>query len=248
MNASYTLCVWLTPTTTDSFGWVMDRKEQSCFGSRNFSEKTRPERNEDPFVVLSPGITIRICLFILGLNPFTYSPALRCYTFQWCSLGAVYTLFTLTWLSTLIVTSFIGLLSLLSASSHHTTGVSDLQIMGVAIVFGCLFNAWLNVLTTLLRARQYCNLYNGWLELISSTGLHPHKGIKLASHIYAAFLLVFVTSVLAMGVAGPPDLLLAIVDLLTKVLLLIDTDQLAQDNTVTAKVCTSVLGGHQQWA
>ncbi|MPC42391.1 hypothetical protein E2C01_036012 [Portunus trituberculatus] len=207
-----------------------------CFGSRKGSGKTRRESNEDPFVVLSPGITIRICLFILGLNPFTYSPASRCYTFQWCSLGAVYTLFTLAWLSALIVTSFIGLLSLLSNSSHHTSGVSDLQIMGVAIVFGCLFNAWLNVLTILLRARQYCDLYNGWLDLISFTGLDPHKGIKLASHIYAAFLLVFVIIVLAMGVAGPPDLLLAIVDLLTKVLFLIDTDRLAQDDTATAKL------------
>lgn len=228
----------------ESSDWVMSRERESYIRSSFFVREARGRKNDrHPLnipVVLVPGIAIRFSLFILGLNPYTYCSALKCYTFRWWSLGAVYTVFTLAWLTGLIVTSFIGLANLLFASTHQNAKVSDLQVMGVVIVFGCLFNAWLNVLTTLSRAHRYCELYNGWLELASSTSLRPHKGIRVASHIYAVFLLVFVICVLAMGVAGPPDLLLAIVDLLTKVLFLVDEDWLAQGDSTGVKVCMCI--------
>ena len=222
---------------------MMYKKGEAVPRSSNFIGETKGQKIKPPFV-LEAGIAIRISLFILGLHPYTYCPIFKSYTFRWRSFGAIYTLFTLAWLTGLIVTSFIGLAKLFSASNYHNAQVTDLQVMGVTIVFGCLFNAWLNVLATLSRARQYCDLYNGWLELTVSTSVRPHKGIRVASHVYAVLLMIFVISVLAMGLAGPPDLLIAIVDLLTKVLLLTDEDWTSQDDTTGVKVSASVLKSH----
>ncbi|XP_045618629.1 uncharacterized protein [Procambarus clarkii] len=195
-------------------------------------------------VLHGPLLLIRVTLRGLGMVPYRYSCASRRYELRWRSWRGAHTLAVLVWLSGLVVSTCVGLATVfLQAQPVRATasGSHEVQLMGMAIIVGCLLNAWVEVLNLVMLGQPLCAFLNQWQQLAARTTLDPTRGLRLASCVYAIFLYAFVVAVLVVAVLGPPAMLMDIVDLLAQVLFLVDPRWLAQD-TLPVQVVRVVVG------
>lgn len=104
-----------------------------------------------------------------------------------------------------------------------------MQLLAVLIIVGCLFNAWVNVFARLVFWRPFCDFFNRWMEIASTTDLNPFKCIDIILFVYIASLIAFLGSVAAISMSTSSDLFLGAVDLLARVLLLANEKLLNED-------------------
>lgn len=164
---------------------------------------------------------------IFGMHPCTYNPSTQHYFVQWCSPPVMHTVLNLVWFSLLLITSCVGMGRLFLYPQFVKDSESDeMQLLGVLIIVGCLFNAWVNVLSRLILWRPFCDFFNKWRDLASSTDLNPFRHVGLILSVYIAFLICFLGVVGAVCMLGSSHLFLATVDLLARVLLLVTEEWL----------------------
>lgn len=164
---------------------------------------------------------------IFGMHPCTYNPSTQHYFVRWCSPPVMHTVLNLVWFSLLLITSSVGMGRLFLYPQFVKDSESDeMQLLGVLIIVGCLFNAWVNVLSRLILWRPFCDFFNKWRDLASSTDLNPFRHVGLILSVYIAFLICFLGVVGAVCMLGSSHLFLATVDLLARVLLLVTEEWL----------------------
>lgn len=171
------------------------------------------------------------CTFrLFGMHPCTFDRTTHQYTMRWCSPSAWYSLVLLAWLSLLLVTSLVGMVRLF-LNFPKGSGTDEMQLLAVLIIVGCLLNAWVNVLCRLLQWRSFCDFINRWMHIASTTDLHPFRRSDIMLFVYVASLIVFLGSVAGMSMSTSSSLFLGAVDLLARVLLLMEDK--APDNWKT---------------
>lgn len=159
---------------------------------------------------------------VFGMHPCTYDPSTQHYSVRWCSTPVIHTILNLVWFSLLLITSCFGMARLFSYPDFlKDSGSDEMQLLGVLIIVGCLLNAWVNVLSRLILWRPFCDFFNKWRDLASTTDLNPYRHVGIILSVYIAFLICFLGVIGTVVMLGSSSLFLATVDLLARVLLMV---------------------------
>lgn len=176
----------------------------------------------------------------VGVLPYRYCESRGKYEMAWKSVPCAHTLLTGVYMTALMLTAATGIIRKIIADDFFGGGpeardVQGIKLMGIILVGGNLFNAWLQVFFVLYVSPRYCRLLNSWNALAAASALEPTAGVRAAVYKLVGFLAVFWLVVFLMTVVGEPKIVSHVLDGVAETLLLVPPSWLARA-APTAKV------------
>lgn len=207
-------------------------------------------------------------LQLLGSMPYSFDKARGEYRLSWKSFSGLHMLATSTWLTLLFAITTYGLFARFlylpgAKSSPHVVAVNanvnnsppvnvdvdeqstyQTKLMGVVIIYGCLFNAWVEVLNGVRMGRRTCRLVNTWLTWVATTGTEATAGLRHFSVGVPIFVYSFLGALFFIVIFCSPRMVVQTGEALAQVMFLLPehrghpTSLAAVVGTLTAAVST----------
>lgn len=157
---------------------------------------------------------------VLSLVPYRYNRKKDQYQFSWCSMAVCRTIFTAFYVTVIVATSVIGLVTLVTRGEKSATGGDEnptvVSLAGVILVMQCLVNAWVQLLCILRTVRRQCQLMNSWYYTAGNSALDITKGMKFVIIRQLSFLVIFWSVSLSLTLLGYPEMMMDILDVLAQ--------------------------------
>lgn len=168
-------------------------------------------------VLQSPLLILRRALRVLGVVPYTYDDVAKEYQLSWRRIPGLLTLLTALYMTILFVTAAVGIVRMFFfraevQSSPHDDADFGTKAMGAVVLFGCLVNAWAELLNAVYAGRRLVRLLNSWNVLVAQTGLDPTEGLRTPARVQVGFLFFFSLAMIVMTATGKPAVVTHVID------------------------------------
>ncbi|XP_071535837.1 uncharacterized protein [Panulirus ornatus] len=107
------------------------------------------------------------------------------------------------------------------------------QLMGGVIIFGCLFNAWVEVLNGIRMGRRTCRLINTWLSWVATTGTEVTAGLRHFSVGVPIFVYSFLGALFFIVIFSSPRMVVQTGEALAQVMFLLPEQWLRPPSLAT---------------
>lgn len=168
-------------------------------------------------VLQSPLLALRRALRVLGIVPYSYDEGTREYQLSWRRIPGLQTLVTASYMTTLFVTAAVGVVRMFLfradvQPSPHDNADFGTKAMGAVVLYGCLFNAWAELMNAVYAGRRLVGLLNSWNALVARTGLDPTEGLRTPVRVQVGFLFLFSLAMVVMTAVGRPVVVIHVID------------------------------------
>lgn len=168
-------------------------------------------------VLQSPLLVLRRALRVLGIVPYTYVESAGEYQLSWRRTPGLQTLMTASYMTALFVTAAVGVVRMFFFRAHVQPSLHDnedfgTKAMGAVVLYGCLVNAWAELLNAVYAGRRLVRLLNSWNALVARTGLDPTEGLRTPARMQVGFLVLFSIAMVVMTAVGRPVVVTHVID------------------------------------